>query len=245
MKKLWNTRNGTYSGSASLKDVLTLYHGSIGQSDRHVNEDNELCIFTTIRDPITHWISGYNEVEYRIIFDVDVDDNPSLAPYTNISIDSPESRKERFRQFVKDVVRGDSAFLSSYVYLHFFPMCRILPFLDRYQVSLTGYLPSLDHLEQTFRPFLAATCPNVVPPLEEMPTMEFGGQHESSKDPLQLYRAAREVWDEGGPVARALCIIHSFDYACWELPGGVPELCQEVFSSKSFSERIHRRVQRL
>lgn len=245
-KKLWSDRRGIYNSTASMRDVLTRHIPS-QKSDlsliRHTNEERKPCIFTVIRDPISHFLSGYNEVEYRILNDVDLNRKPALAPYNKISYSSSDqSRKERFAQFVKDVIQEDSAFSDHYVYLHFMPMGRILPNLDRFNQSLTGYLPSLDNLTRTWPAFMAKTCPNV-PPLEEMPEMGLAGQHGSSSDPLGVYHAAKEVWKDRGPIARAMCILHAFDYACWDaLPGGIPEFCQTVFGNNIFSAEIITRV---
>jgi hypothetical protein len=65
------------------------------------------------------------------------------------------------------------------------------------------------------------------------------GVHDSSLDEMGFYRAAKDVWAEQGDIARALCILHSFDYACWDdLPDGIPELCQDVYSKESFVDAI-------
>lgn len=104
---------------------------------------------------------------------------------------------------------------------------------------LTGYLPSLRNLTQAWPAFLKETCPELP---DDMPEMGLAGQHESSEDRLGLYRAAKSVWEEGGPTARALCAIHAFDYACFDHSDGVPDLCQDVFESKAFLDRIKGRV---
>ena len=47
------------------------------------------------------------------------------------------------------------------------------------------------------------------------------------------------VWSEQGGVARALCVLHAMDYTCWkDLPDGIPQICQEVFSSTEFATAI-------
>jgi hypothetical protein len=246
-KKLWTTRgSGTYTGSVSLLEALGLHTAAPSENsqhhERHANEEHNACIFTAIRDPISHFLSGYNEVEYRILNDVELTEKPPLAPYNNVPyVESDRRRKERFSRFVTDVIEEDPSFVDHWVYLHFMPMGRILPFLHRFNRSLTGYLPSLDNLTEEWPAFMARTCPHF-PPIEELPKMEAAGQHESSEDPLGVYRAAKEVWKDRGPVARAMCVLHAFDYACWDdLPGGIPQLCQEVFASKSFSDGINRK----
>jgi hypothetical protein len=244
--KLWKNTNGTYINHVSMAHALSeepLFR------NRKYTREGKLCIFTVIRDPISHFLSGYNEVEFRMINGVEYvqsyDKNgvPYLAPYTQISYtESAESRMERFSQFVKDVLSEDIVFMTNYVYTHFMPMSRILPVLNYYNQSLTGYLPSLTNLTQTWPVFMTQTCPEM-PPLEKIPDMKVMGQHESSQDELGLYRASKDVWEAKGPIARALCIMHAFDYACWDdLPDGIPEFCKEVYQSSAFLQRIKRKT---
>jgi hypothetical protein len=85
---------------------------------------------------------------------------------------------------------------------------------------------------------MSTTCPGY-PSLEQIPDMELMGQHNSSNDDFGFYQAAKNVWKEGGDIARALCIIHAFDYACFEdLPDGIPSLCRDVYGSPSFVKTI-------
>ena len=68
------------------------------------------------------------------------------------------------------------------------------------------------------------------PPLGEMPPTVVGGHHETPKDPLGLYRSARDVRGEGGPVVRALCLLDAFHYAGWkDPPDGIPNLRVSVY----------------
>jgi len=63
--------------------------------------------------------------------------------------------------------------------------------------------------------------------------------HASKSDPVGAHAAAKEVWKEKGLIARVLCTVSAMDYACWrDLPDGVPDLCQEVYSTDEFSEAI-------
>ena len=76
--------------------------------------------------------------------------------------------------------------------------------------------------------------------------MEIEGVHGSSSDPFGTYQSAKDVWKKGGTVARSLCHIHAFDYACFYGTGAltpleardIPATCQDVFASDSFRERI-------
>jgi hypothetical protein len=246
--KLFSHTNGTFINDIHVRDAL-MGEPLFRPPNRHYTREGKLCAFTVIRDPISHFISGYNEVEYRMINGVDYEQTydkrgaPQLPTYYNISYsESEESRRDRFSQFVKDLLSEDDVFTTNYVYAHFMSMARILPVMDYYGVPLAGYLPSLTNLTHTWPIFITETCPEMIP-LESFPDMKIMGQHESSQDQLGLYKAAKDVWQAGGPIARAMCIIHAFDYACWDdLPDGIPDLCKEVYQSSAFLNRIKRKV---
>ena len=75
-----------------------------------------------------------------------------------------------------------------------------------------------------------------------MPNMEIKGLHQSSKDIYGTYQAAKNVWNSNSTVAKALCIIHSFDYACYDFSAdsdsGIPNICREVYESDLFYNGI-------
>lgn len=153
-KKLARHCNATYNGQIDLPEALK-GEPLFLQPKRKYAREGKLCVYTAVRDPVSHFLSGYNEVEYRIIngvsFKQTFDENgvAELAPYANISYSqSAETRGERFKQFVRDVVQEDPVFLTNYVYRHFFAMSRILPTLHEYKLvrndikrSLNVWLP--------------------------------------------------------------------------------------------------------
>lgn len=195
------------------------------------------CIVTAIRDPISHFLSGYNEIEMRL------PKNPpqefkrvqGILPFANAA---EGGSIDRFQSFVNDLL-GEKGIFKKWVHFqHVFPMMRILPVLAGKDKPLTAYLPSLSNLTFTWPRFVAKACPSMPQKVANI-GMQLGGQHESSRDPHGHYRAAKNVWNEGGPAARALCILHALDYACWrDLPDGVPELCQRVFVSPPFVSTV-------
>jgi hypothetical protein len=247
-KKLWKHRNGTYTDDLKIHQALEghFYRWDEGEGTyKYVREGGTQppCIYTAVRDPITHFLSGYNEVEYRIINRrVDGPNEHGTAPtasYNDIPYNiSDEIRQQRFTQFVKDVLLEDPIFDSHFVYRHFMSMSRILPVLRHYNLSITGYIPSLDNITTTWPQFMSNTCPGF-PSVDEIPKMKKWGQHSSSKDDLGLYRAAKDVWRQQGPIAKALCMLHAYDYACWtDLPDGIPPICQDVFQNETFIRKI-------
>jgi len=275
--------NGTYTEDGE-GEVMSLYNAleKVGLIDfvRHKKNRNIIvrfnapppppplppCIYTAIRDPISHFLSGYNEVEYRMLVEYANDTTEKkhhapyhyVVPYTHIddsvrndnnngiNFDSSDGddenskkallrdhlhgrRKERFEAFVKDFLRQEATLASNLEYEHVFSMTRILTSLAKFNQTLTGYVPTIENITSKWPAFISKTCPGA-PPLHKMPKMQIQGQHKSSKDPLGLYEAAKDVWKEGGPISRALCLLHAFDYACWkDLPAGIPDLCMEVY----------------
>jgi len=255
-KKMWSKRKGTYVPKMGLSHALGQYLYTRNTTDGtyiynpFINETNMTvvrratinnidppCIYTVIRDPITHFLSGYNEVEVRILGEYnngtsEYNTKNNFAPYhfaVPYSDSSALIRRRRFSAFVEDLLREDEAFSKHYQYSHFFSMSRILPVLSSYNLSLTGYIPTLENLTSTWPAFISSNCPGA-PSIDKIPKMTIQGQHRSSKDRLKMYKAAKDVWEEGGKHARSLCIIHAYDYACWkDLTEGIPNLCIEVF----------------
>lgn len=182
------------------------------------------CLVTAIRDPISHFLSGYNEIEYRSV----------QKHHQNIT-----GSKERFSQFVVHFLSNPSIMKNS-DYNHIFSMSKILPELARRNLTLTGYLPSLENLTSTWPAFVQERCLGGGSQQHhpKLPEMHLNGQHESSKDPYGTYQAAKEVWNAQGLVARVLCTLHSMDYACWKDLSGIPPLCEEVYTSEDFSKPI-------
>lgn len=206
------------------------------------DDPSSLCIITAIRDPISHFLSGYNEVEYQW-----------LANYSNFA--DPKSRqkilhnkdltyihktagsKERFSQFVADFLFHPKA-MTQGAYDHLDLMSRILPTLQEQELALTAYLPSLHNLTHAWPQFVQSEC--LSNHHDALTEMDLSAQHHSSKDPFGTHQAAEDVWRKQGLIARALCILHAMDYACWEqLPEGIPEFCQEhVYATESFVDAI-------
>ena len=186
------------------------------------------CIFTAIRDPISHFLSGYNEIEYRFETELNYTEE-MMPPFGKLPRDTAEERRIRFQTFVEELLLGQYR-TKKIVNWHVYSMSRILGPLQNHNATLTGYLPQLTNLTSTMPVFLSDTCPNMYSVDKMAAKVEIAGQHDSSKDPLGTYEAAKDLWKEAGPIARALCLLHAFDYACFpDLPDGIPPLCQSMY----------------
>ncbi len=196
------------------------------------------CVVTVVRDPITHFISGYNEYEFRVsgkrrkrIQREEIQD-PLNFERLDFGTDA------RFEQFVLDLLSGcewDESFNNFNILHHTFSMTGSLTvFHQLFKRKLTGYLPSLADIEENFPSFLNNTCPGVLPEMAYLPwKKEDRYAHVSESDPAGFRAAASRVWGYGNGTSKALCLIHAMDYACFDkIP--VPEICKEVYSREDF-----------
>ncbi|CAJ1959729.1 unnamed protein product [Cylindrotheca closterium] len=204
------------------------------------------CIVAAIRDPISHFLSGYNEIEWRINEELK---NPreSIAKEWPFGSLIPGSM-ERFDQFVADLVtcpigKNLPGIVDKHPrnleIEHVYSMSAILRLLDKDTYIPKSrvnfhYLPTLANLNETWAPFVLSSCPRAFS--NETRTkllttpMRPERWHESTKDQLGTYKVAKAAMKKEGPTAKALCALHLMDYACWQdLPDGVPKVCMDLY----------------
>jgi hypothetical protein len=195
------------------------------------------CIITAIRDPVSHFIAGYNEMEYRIE-NGNLLQNVSAILFHRYKLGSTQ----RFEQFVADHLGGPKRQKWNPWIIepgHIFSMSGVLNMLAVQGLNMTSYLPSLSNLGETWPAFVQNTCPGLPESIASTP-MQLAGQHEHTNSKSPAYKAAERVMKEEGPTARALCALHAMDYACWEnLPDGIPSVCIDVYTSQKFVDRIN------
>ena len=198
------------------------------------------CIVAVVRDPVSHFLSGYNEYEHRLNNEVGTNTKEQRRWSGNpVNFERFSfGTKGRFEQFVVDFLNGpnqNKVFDYWNNLYHMFSMTGMLTRL--YQIhrrKLTGYLPSVNDLETNYPSFLNETCPGVLPESAYEPwKKEDRVFHESEADELGFRSATNAVWESGGRTARALCFIHAIDYACFDkIP--VPDICIEVYLGEPF-----------
>ena len=206
-----------------------------------------ICVVMAIRDPISHFLSGYNEVEYRI--QLDKRNRERVANTWNFA-KLPVGTNDRFEQFVVDLVscpfeqnfrgifHGWDKYPSALEFPHLYSMVGVLQMLSRGSgLNLTSdlhYLPTLTNLSSTWGTFVAESCPTgTFPPQVETDLLlksVGSNHHKSSLDKIGCYKAATEVWNSRSRFSNALCAISMMDYACWrDLPDGVPTICMDLY----------------
>lgn len=252
-----------FGGKFNIETELYDWHQWVPELDPtvHANPSStpSLCILTAIRDPISHFLSGYNELEYRNLnwyYDWTV---RHMEDNDNHYGTFPKASVERFEQFVVDLLNGCKDMGKFHLdVFHAYPMMRVLTELAELRKrpkilrdksytmpNVKAYMKSITNLSQTWPSFMQESCPDSLPKdfhiMEEKVHLENTtlGSHESSNDTHGFYQAAKTSWKNQGSIAKALCILHTMDYACWrDLPRGIPKLCEEVYSSKHFVDSI-------
>ena len=237
----------------------------------------DACFVTAIRDPISHFLSAYNKIEYR---NLEWYDDWTASKYArkanhgkkkkntkvkgSISCDRwygdfPKASNKRFTQFLINILQGRTEEQMTHLPLdmwHVYPQSRILSRLADLDFfknqNKIFYINTTHNIQSKFKLFAQQSCPDSFSSRsgdlrKELKNSEKGekkilpGQRESSEDKAGFYNAAKSVWKSKGPTARALCVLHSMDYACFrqlDFYAGIPEFCRRVYANPRFWKPI-------
>ena len=236
--KTFSNDNHNYTTKFPTRKVSALQFHDIAS-----NWSRPPCVVTAIRDPVNHFLSAYNEMEWRVWVGNDHPQSANPPDYLSLPYTTRQDREKRFTQFVADVLMLRWAHFKGLDPVHIASMSRVLSAMkDELNLTFTAVLPSIQGLSTTWPEFVQNTCPHF-PKINGQVVRENNsmGQHDSSQDPVGFYEAAKSVWKKRGSVAKTLCILHAMDYACWDnLPDGIPSLCQSVYETDEFANAIFR-----
>ncbi len=196
------------------------------------------CIVAVVRDPISHFLSAYNEYEVRLNAKKTQKDRTRLERLAHpLNFERfAFGEEKRFEQFIVDFLTAPNEFYGEHEIHHVYSMTGILAGLNRkYRRQLDGYLPSLNNLEYNYPEFLKETCPHALPQRAfESWNKEERYHHPSESDNSGFRAAAHSVGKKHGSVPRALCVLLAMDCACYDkLP--VDDFCKIVYMSEAFS----------
>lgn len=180
-----------------------------------------LCTLLVIRDPVEHFLAGYNEVEMRL---ADHKGTGGLSEPLRF-LSEPVGSTERFVAFVEDLlVRADQIpeALARGLLTHVLPQANAL--LGLPAPSAVTFVHLAEIQLEVPKAMREGRCSL---PASSSPPMKRAKGNRSSADPLGTLAAAQTMWASSGPVARALCALHAMDYACLDVLT-LPIACADV-----------------
>ncbi len=229
------------------KDVQDLDYSELW-SPIPLSKRNQTCVVTAVRDPVEHFLSAYNEIEFRSTDSFLRANGVKNFQRTRYHERYENGTDERFERYVSDFVYGASSnrlfpsapFPSNI--LHSFSQSGVLWVLKQQKdlmgvnsPQLTAYLASISNVNLEFPNLVSTNCLGFEEEFGKPFTKQY--DHPSQQDEKGFYKAAKRVWSKQGATSRALCALHLMDYACFDLIP-IPDLCQDVFSDASFIVRL-------
>lgn len=189
---------------------------------RFVLNRTRVRYWTFVREPVIRFLSGYNEFEGRLVELKGLQSEyepykPTFLQY-DLSKSSPTQKEERFISLIKDILMARfPLFMRNFSteHKHFYPMSGIFHRIP--QIHYVARLNNVTHEWPKVQKY----------ELHMTKITQFDvtrGQHETSKDPLQSYAAAKRVVRKYPHVVRALCYLLWPDYLCFGFPR--PPACE-------------------
>ena len=188
-------------GNDALRKNMDLLGMSITFDTPGFNGTDYKCIFTFVRDPIQHFLSGYSEFEFRTIT------AKLTACFMCTYHNWPLGSQHRFWAFLYDVLSLN--LIDSHESIrHIFPMSGILHHYPR-----VDFVGSVENMAEDWKR-LQRDCFHT----GEADLVEFDdhmGLHESSSDPFGVYQAAKDVVRGSPIVEQVLRKVLYEDYRCF------------------------------
>lgn len=202
------------AGNDAIRFNLEASYGKRGSKEympRASRIHQSKCIFTFVRDPVQHFISGYNEYEFRAMSDLNSTAHCEHCIYDKF----PKGSEERFWGFLLDFLSfnflkcsNDRCQNINVEIRHVFPMSGVLKSYSR-----VDFVGSIENMVDDWRG-LHTEC------LHTSKCQSFSidksiGLHKSSSDPYGLYTTAKNVVRESQVVREILRSILEEDYRCF------------------------------
>lgn len=231
LKELQSTSNYIFKAGGSMHGI------ALGVQ----SEGKSPLLFGLVREPLEHYISGYNEAIARRQSTVKNIHSECFVPgFDELQNFSPEKFREYVRQsFANQVELGRKCWNLGVGFQHVFPMSNVLTFTNPdpkniffRDIKFAEKIPQ--HLRGHFNltkaqlglDFVDRNC----------------GQHVTSNDPYGSYNASKTVSkDPDDPIVDAICLLVIYDFACFPQYYVPASRCKRAFDRhKDILDRIVR-----
>jgi len=209
-------RSGEVYYTEDTRDVVSLVKRAAEAGNGSV------VAVTVLRDPVEHFLSGWNEIAERETRRKDATED--------IRWDVQRDPEGTFERFVASLVAGVPQFPGQErgrvrSLPHVFAMSGVLVPLSRSaSAGRTGIhllypqaAASLHDSAMEFPALLSVAAPGTVPfhAISQQAVDANVRTHPSGADALGTYSASKAVFARSGPTAKALCALAALDYACF------------------------------
>lgn len=200
-------------GNNQISYNLERDHGAVRKRLENISNLKDMCVFTFVRDPVSRFSSGYNEIEYRMTLNKDFFNKyfqTKKKQNKEIFFHSlPAGSQARVHVFFHEYVEGKLVDMPEIEHLD--PMVLFL-MNRRAQLPPLKFVGHVDNLDAGFQEAQTVCGFSNVTSLDHDL-----GQHPTSADPLGTYHASKEFFSQSSSV-QALCALYATDYQCFGLP---------------------------